>query len=62
MGFLFGNFSLIVTWLYVLLVAGNVLADNHTDLYFSFMLSRAVDGVAVEQDTSGVAPAVKLAL
>ncbi len=48
-----------VTLFYTLLGAGGVVSAQKTDLYFSFMLS---SGSTVEQDTSGVAPAVDIAL
>ena len=39
-----------------------VLTENGTDLYFAFMVAKPLDGEPIEQDTSGVVPAVRLAL
>ena len=47
--------------LFCISLTANVVSSQ-TPLSFSFMLARPVDNGIVEQDTSGVAPAVDLAL
>lgn len=49
---------------YVIALLSMVHCNAQKDLYFSFMLSQSTDGVtsSIEQDTSGVATAVSIAL
>ncbi len=48
--------------LFVLICISLTAVYGQTDIDFSFMLSKPEDNDAVEQDTSGVAPAVTLAV